>query len=363
MQFSQRSQPLCTSTATRSPTRNSSIPGPSAATVPAYSWPMMNWPSGWPTSFRWSTFTSVPQIDATLTFSSASPGPGSGTGQACTRMSSAPWENDRLHGGWNRQQVDSFRREHLTAFIARRRGKTTGWHRRQRDRLEGWPARLVPAPGLPRPTRDRGQSATPRAPVGWLRPRGGTRALAGQRMTAEATGTSPAPERRPARPAPQASSPLLEKGDVGKILGRAPQSLELNEPFARDHRHGVPLPLGIDTSLPCTLCRAGANLDHVQHEYLRVPWHDLGESMHHDLALGQPRGHGLSPNEPVGRERRGDRRKNGRRGQEIDIDGRPRAGVDGHRDSPADRVGHTSSAEGRHYGPKFLVEVGHASLG
>src|SRR5216683_1706417 len=44
MQFSQRSQPLCTSTATRSPTRNSSTPGP-----------------------------------------------GSGTGQACTLMSSAPW--------------------------------------------------------------------------------------------------------------------------------------------------------------------------------------------------------------------------------------------------------------------------------
>ena len=82
------------------------------------------------------------------------------------------------------------------------------------------------------------------------------------------------------------------------------------------------------------LSRRGANLDHVEHEHLGVSGHDLGESMHHDLALGQPRGHGLSLNEPVRRERPGDRGKNGRRRQEIDIDGRPRAGVDGHRDSP-----------------------------
>src|SRR5438445_6388390 len=90
MQFSQRSQPLCTSTATRSPTRNSSTSGPRTATVPAYSWPMMNCPSGWPWSLRWSTFTSVPQIEATSTFRSTSPGPSSGTGQVCTRISSAP---------------------------------------------------------------------------------------------------------------------------------------------------------------------------------------------------------------------------------------------------------------------------------
>src|SRR3989441_3451433 len=91
MQFSQRSQPLWTSTATRSPTRNSSTPGPRAATVPAYSWPITNCPAGWPWSVRCSTFTSVPQIDATSIFSSASPSPGSGLGQASTRMSSAPW--------------------------------------------------------------------------------------------------------------------------------------------------------------------------------------------------------------------------------------------------------------------------------
>src|SRR2546428_833738 len=47
MQFSQRSQPLWTSTATRSPTRNSSTPGPRAATVPAYSWPITHCPAGW----------------------------------------------------------------------------------------------------------------------------------------------------------------------------------------------------------------------------------------------------------------------------------------------------------------------------
>src|SRR2546422_682357 len=84
MQFSQRSQPLWTSTATRSPTRNSSTPGPRAATVPAYSWPITNCPAGWPWSVRCSTFTSVPQIDATSIFSSASPSPGSGLGQAST---------------------------------------------------------------------------------------------------------------------------------------------------------------------------------------------------------------------------------------------------------------------------------------
>src|SRR3989449_3825012 len=91
MQFSHRSQPLWTSTATRSPTLNSSTPGPSAATVPAYSWPITNSPAGCPWSVRWSTFTSVPQIDATSTFSRTSPGPGSGRGQGWTRMSSAPW--------------------------------------------------------------------------------------------------------------------------------------------------------------------------------------------------------------------------------------------------------------------------------
>src|SRR5206468_1157562 len=103
--------------------------------------------------------------------------------------------------------------------IARRRKKPTGRRRRQRDRQEGWPARLAPGRGLPRPTRDRGQSATPRAPAGSPRPRGGTQGLAGPRMTAEATGTGLAPERRPARRAPQASSALLEQGDVGKVLG------------------------------------------------------------------------------------------------------------------------------------------------
>src|SRR5712691_10483333 len=96
MQFSHRSQPLCTSTATRSPTLNSSTPGPRAATVPAYSWPMMNSPSGWPASVRWSTLTSVEQMDATVTLSSTSPGPGSGTGRCSTRMSSAPWRTTAL---------------------------------------------------------------------------------------------------------------------------------------------------------------------------------------------------------------------------------------------------------------------------
>ena len=36
---SQRPQPKCTSTATRSPIANSSTPGPSLTTVPTYSWP------------------------------------------------------------------------------------------------------------------------------------------------------------------------------------------------------------------------------------------------------------------------------------------------------------------------------------
>src|SRR5262245_25286419 len=89
MQFSQRSQPLCTSTATRSPTRNSSTSGPSAATVPAYSWPMTNGPGGCPGSVRCSTFTSVPQIDAQSTFISTSPVPGSATVILSTRSSSA----------------------------------------------------------------------------------------------------------------------------------------------------------------------------------------------------------------------------------------------------------------------------------
>src|SRR6202035_2820978 len=88
-QFSQRSQPLWTSTATRSPTLNSSTPAPSAATVPAYSCPMMNGPSGWPRSLRCRTFTSVPQMEVTLILSRTSPGPGSGTGRCSTRMSSA----------------------------------------------------------------------------------------------------------------------------------------------------------------------------------------------------------------------------------------------------------------------------------
>src|SRR5712692_6889834 len=91
MQFSQRSQPLCTSTATRSPTANSSTPGPRAATVPAYSWPMTKSPSGWPASLRLSTLRSVPQMEATVTRSSTSPGPGSGTARASTRRSPAPW--------------------------------------------------------------------------------------------------------------------------------------------------------------------------------------------------------------------------------------------------------------------------------
>src|SRR6266404_7296732 len=89
MPFSQRSHPLWTSTATRSPTLNSSTPGPSAATVPAYSCPMMNGPSGCPRSLRWRTFTSVPQMEVTLTLSRTSPDPGSGTGRCSTRMSSA----------------------------------------------------------------------------------------------------------------------------------------------------------------------------------------------------------------------------------------------------------------------------------
>jgi hypothetical protein len=35
--------------------------------------------------------TSVPQIDATATFSNTSPGPGCGTGRRSTRISSASW--------------------------------------------------------------------------------------------------------------------------------------------------------------------------------------------------------------------------------------------------------------------------------
>jgi hypothetical protein len=79
----------------------------------------------------------------------------------------------------------------------------------------------------------------------------------------------------------------------------------------------------------CALCRAGANLDHVEHEYLGVPGHDLGESMHHDLALGQPRGNGLSLNEPVRRERSVDRGQNGRRARRsISMVARGRAWMD-----------------------------------
>src|SRR5207244_4154297 len=105
-------QPLWTSTATRSPTRNSSTPGPRAATVPAYSWPITNCPAGWPWSVRCSTFTSVPQIDPTSIFSSASPSPRPGPGHASTRMTSAPRPTFGLQvpGRPDSSAMDSFAR-------------------------------------------------------------------------------------------------------------------------------------------------------------------------------------------------------------------------------------------------------------
>src|SRR6266571_2188565 len=83
MQFSQRRQPMCASTTTRSPTRNSSTVRPTATTSPAYSCPKMNSPYGgiWGMPW-WMIFRSVPQTPQARTRTRASSSPGTGTGRS-----------------------------------------------------------------------------------------------------------------------------------------------------------------------------------------------------------------------------------------------------------------------------------------
>ena len=98
-------------------------------------------------------------------------------------------------------------------------------------------------------------------------------------------------------------------------------------------------------------------------EHLRVPGDDLGEPVHHDLALGQPNGCSLSSNEPVRQERFDDLLDRVRRCQEVDIDRRSRVRVDGHRDAPTDRIRNARGAQDAHDGSKLLEEIRHAALG
>src|SRR5438094_1353076 len=85
MQFSQRRQPMCASTTTRSPTRNSSTVRPTATTSPAYSCPKMNSPYGgiWGMPV-WMIFRSVPQTPQARTRTRTSSSPTTGTGLCCS---------------------------------------------------------------------------------------------------------------------------------------------------------------------------------------------------------------------------------------------------------------------------------------
>ena len=85
-QRSQRPQPKCTSTATRSPMAYSSTPGPSLTTVPMYSWPGVKFLlNGRPPSIsaggpRVMMRMSPSQKAMASTRTSTSAGPGCGTG-------------------------------------------------------------------------------------------------------------------------------------------------------------------------------------------------------------------------------------------------------------------------------------------
>src|SRR5947208_6621253 len=85
-------QPRWASTTTRSPTWNSSTVGPSAATVPAYSWPGVKVPGGgWEGKKEPARILrSVPHREAASTRSRTSPGPGLGTGFSTTPITSGP---------------------------------------------------------------------------------------------------------------------------------------------------------------------------------------------------------------------------------------------------------------------------------
>ena len=93
------------------------------------------------------------------------------------------------------------------------------------------------------------------------------------------------------------------------------------------------------------------------------PADDLGESVHHDLTLGQPNGCALSSNERVGQERFDDLLDRVRRCQEVDIDRRSRVRVDGHRDAPTDGIRNARGAQDAHDGSKLLEKIRHTALG
>jgi len=122
-------------------------------------------------------------------------------------------------------------------------------------------------------------------------------------------------------------------------------------------------PLGAGARLPRVLRHPRADLDHIERQHFGIPGDNLGEPMHHDLALSQPRGCPLAPNEPVGQEHLDDLHDGLWWRQEVDIDRCPRVRVNRHRDAPADRVRNPSAAEGAHDRSKFLEQVRHAGLG
>src|SRR5436309_585701 len=121
----------------------------------------------------------------------------------------------------------------------------------------------------------------------------------------------------------------------------------------------MPSPFGAGARLPRLGGHSWLDFDHVESQHLRVYGDDLGEPMHHDFALGEPRGRSFASDEPEGHDRIDDLRHSVWRRQEVDIDRRSRVRVDGHRDSPTDRIRDTSAGEHTHDGSKLLEEVRH----
>ena len=126
----QAPQPVWFSATTRSPTARPlrSVPGPSAATSPDHSWPMMNGSSGGqvPRYEPATIFRSVPQIPQARTRTSTSPAPGTGVGTSAT--ASAP--NSR-----SRAARIGARNAHWVLPPAQPRSRGRGTHHVVGDRL------------------------------------------------------------------------------------------------------------------------------------------------------------------------------------------------------------------------------------
>jgi hypothetical protein len=90
---------------------------------------------------------------------------------------------------------------------------------------------------------------------------------------------------------------------------------------------------------------------------MTIGGNDLREPMHHDFAPGQSRGGRRASHESGGREGLHDLRDGVRRGEKIDIDGRPRVREDGHRDAPTDGVRDPRASERDHHTSKLLEEI------